>query len=278
MLHKTFKIETKGQKSPAKLVTYVLDGSPEIVKNPKPLILICPGGGYEYTSDREAEGFAMKFNAEGFHAAVLRYSCAPAVYPTALKEAALAFALIRKNAKKWNVDPDRIVMQGSSAGGHLAFSYSVFYEEEFLLKETGLTKEEARPAGCMLCYPVITSGKYAHRGSFEALLGKNYAELKKDPMLKKMSLETQVKATTPPVFSWHTWTDDCVPVQNSLLLAEALRKHDVPMELHIFPEGGHGLGLCSEITQIPGGYGIQKECQVWIDLAITWVKGLKRGN
>ena len=277
MLHKTIKLRTEKSQPGTKLTTYILDRSPEIDPAPKPLILICPGGGYEYTSDREAEPVALCFNAMGFHAAVLRYSCAAPAYPTALEEAALSFAEIRKNAKKWNVDPERIYIQGGSAGGHLAFSYAVFYGEEELLKLSGLTAEEARPAGVILSYPVISSGKYAHRGSFEALIGKPYDKMKTDPLFKKLSLETQVKADTPPVFVWHTWPDDCVPVQNTLLLLDALAKKKVPTEVHIFPEGGHGLGLCNEVTMCPGEhYGVQPECEQWMRLAGDWIKRQNR--
>ncbi|MCR5250189.1 MAG: alpha/beta hydrolase [Lachnospiraceae bacterium] len=273
MLHKTIRIKTDAPGPGAELTTYLLSKSPEIDGAPKPLILMCPGGGYAYTSDREAEPIALCFNSMGYHAAVLRYSCAPAKFPTAVSEAALAFALIRKNAKKWNVDTSRIFIQGCSSGGHLAFSYAVFYAEEELLKLTGLTAAEARPAGVILSYPVITSGKYAHRGSFEVLTGKPYEEAKKDPLFKKLSLETQVKADTPPVFVWHTWPDGCVPVENTLLLLDALAKKKVSAEAHIFPVGEHGLGLCNEVTMTPGEhYGIQPECEQWIRLAGEWLK------
>ena len=121
----------------------------------------------------------------------------------------------------------------------------------------------------ILCYPVISSGVYAHRGSFEALLGVPYGENRE--MLEKMSLEKQVTENTPPAFIWHTFTDNVVPSENSMLFAMALKEKGVNCELHIFPDGGHGLALANEFTQDKGGYGIQRECVVWIELVKTWL-------
>ncbi|MBQ8248003.1 MAG: alpha/beta hydrolase [Lachnospiraceae bacterium] len=271
MIHETYQIALEGSRPDTKLVTYLIETSPEIEAPPKPLVLICPGGGYSMTSDREAEAVALKFNAAGFHAAVLRYSCAPAVYPTALCEVAYSVALIRKNAVKWNVNPDKIVVQGASAGGHLAASYAAFYKETFISELTGLSAAELRPAGLMLSYPVITSGTYAHKGSFECLLGKPYEELQEEPLLQKLSLENAVHEDMPKTFLWHTFSDDCVPVENSLLFVNALKSKNIPTEFHMFPVGVHGLGLANHLTVTPEQYGLQPECEIWIDLAITWL-------
>ena len=274
MIHQTFQIAVEGSEPNTKLVTYLLEASPEIIAPPKPLVLICPGGGYSFTSDREAEAVALKFNAAGFHAAVLRYSCAPAVYPTALCEVAYSVALIRKNADKWNVNPDKIIVQGASAGGHLAASYACFYQEDFLAKLTGLSAQELRPAGLMLSYPVITSGEYAHQGSFECLLGKPYEALQEEPLLDKLSLEKAVHNDMPPVFLWHTFCDTTVPVENSLYFVSALKEKNIPTEFHMFSKGVHGLGLANHLTLGLNNYGLQPECEVWIDLAITWLSNI----
>ena len=270
MIHEIIPIQVEGSSPDTKLYTYFLDNSPEISPDGvRPVIVMCPGGGYEFTSDREAEAFAVKFMAMGYHAVVLRYSCAPAVYPTALMELATVVSMLRKNAKKWNIDPDKIIVQGSSAGGHLAASYSVFWEESFLAEAVNATKEELRPNALALCYPVITSGPFAHRGSFVNLLGPKY-----DKLVEKMSLEKQVTENTPPTFLWHTLPDDCVPVENSLLFVMALREKNIPTEFHMYPVGGHGLGLASELTACPNGYGIQEECQSWFSLLEAWIKHL----
>lgn len=270
MIHKVIDIQVEGSQPDTKLYTYLLDNSKEI--NPdgvRPVVVICPGGGYAMTSDREAEALAVKFMAMGYHAAVLRYSCAPAVYPTALMELATVVSLLRNNAREWNIDKDKIILQGSSAGGHLAASYGVFWKEAFLAEAVHTDTRQLRPNGLILSYPVITSGKYAHRGSFQNLLGERYEEL-----LEKMSLEKQVTEDTPKTFIWHTFPDDCVPAENSLLFVMALKEKNIPTEFHLYPVGGHGLGLATRETACPDGYGIQEECQSWIPLAETWLKNI----
>ncbi|MFA9375892.1 MAG: alpha/beta hydrolase [Lachnotalea sp.] len=270
MIHKVIDIQVKGSLPNTKLYTYFLDNSQEIDPDRvRPVIVICPGGGYSMTSDREAEAIAVQIMAMGYHAAILRYSCEPAVYPTALLELATVVNLLRSNADKWNIDKDKIIVQGSSAGGHLAASYGVFWKENFISDGVQTTCEQLRPNGLILNYPVITSGQYAHRDSFLKLLGDRYEEL-----LDKMSLEKQVTKDTPKTFIWHTFPDDCVPAENSLLFVMALKEKNIPTEFHMYPYGGHGLGLATKETACLNGYGIQEECQSWISLAETWLRNL----
>lgn len=130
-----------------------------------------------------------------------------------------------------------------------------------------------QPNGLLLSYPVITSGTYTHHGSMENLMG-----TKKSKELEELlSLEHQVGKQVPPVFIWHTLTDQSVPVQNTLMFTEELVKNQVSVEVHIFPEGQHGLSLANEETQIKEtGFGIQKRCQDWITLAGKWVADLEK--
>lgn len=272
MLVENFKIAAQGSGENAKLRTYIIDSSDQLKYNKRPLVLICPGGGYGFVSDREAEVMALQFTAMGCHAAVLTYSTYPFKYPVQILEAAQAWKLIRDNAERWNVLSDKIIILGCSAGGHLAASYSLFCGEDFVTESVGMTADELRPAGMILCYPVITSGEFAHRDSFATLLGDDYNNLLGTELLEKVSLEKQVTEKTPPAFIWHTYTDNVVPVENSLLFASALRKHNVNCELHIFPDGGHGLGLASELSQDSNGWGVQEECKIWIRLAEVWLK------
>lgn len=272
MLVEKFKIAAEGSGENAKLQTYIIDSSDQLKYNKRPLVLICPGGGYGFVSDREAEVMALQFTAMGYHAAVLTYSTYPVRYPTQILEAAQAWKLIRENAERWNVQSDKTVILGCSAGGHLAASYSLFCGEDFVAKSVGLTADELRPAGMILCYPVITSGEFSHRDSFATLLGGDYNSLVGTELLEKVSLEKQVTEKTPPAFIWHTYTDNVVPVENSLLFASALRKHNVNCELHIFPDGGHGLSLAGELSRDSNGWGVQEECTVWIRLAEVWLK------
>lgn len=272
MIHNIYPIQVEGSLPDSKLITYIQEDSESLAINTRPLILICPGGGYAYTSDREAEPIALAFLAMGYHAAVLRYSCAPAKYPTALLELAAAIALIRKNAKDWHVDADKIIVQGCSAGGHLAACLGMFWDEDFVAEGVGLTAAEhglLKPNGMILCYPVITSGEFAHRGSFENLLGDREAELG-----AKMSLENQVTDKTPRAFIWGTFTDQAVPMENSLLLVSAMRRANIPVEYHLYPRGCHGLALASRLTVTESGKELQEECTTWVALAATWLEHL----
>jgi len=255
------------------LTTYVLESVPVGDKNaPKrPAVIICPGGGYSHTSDREAEPIAIKMIEAGYHAFVVRYSVKPAVFPTQVLELAKAVEIVRSRADEWNVDADKIIVGGFSAGGHVAASLAVFWDKEFVWGALGTTKEMIRPNGAMLCYPVITSGEFAHRGSFDNSL----AEKKDDvSMLELLSIEKQVTDMMPPTFLWHTWEDQTVPVENTLMLAAALRKNNISTEIHIYPKGGHGLALASEETACGRQGNIVEACQGWTDNAITWIKGL----
>lgn len=272
MFCKKIEIKVEGYQEIADLYTYILDNSVEM--NPerkRPVIVICPGGGYEMTSDREAEPIAMQYLARGYHAVILRYSVAPARYPLALTQLAKSVAYLREHAEEFHIDTDKIILQGFSAGAHLAASLGVFWKEKFISEVLHTEAEMVRPNAMILSYPVITSGKFAHMGSFEALLGENSNDSEKR---KKQSLECQVTQDTPPTFLWHTVTDDCVPVENSLLFFEALHKYNVPVEMHLYPAGGHGLSLANEETSYGDGGGIQPECQSWMELACTWIRNL----
>ena len=263
------------------LYTYILDNYQEIQPNRKrPAIIICPGGGYSMTSFREGEHIAIRFNALGYHTFILKYSCSPDVFPAAQMELAAAIALVRKNAAVWHINPDKIILAGFSAGGHLAASLGVFWNKKlpggpknptqsFTLAPKECSPRDIKPNGLILSYPVISSGEFAHEDSFKKLLADRH-----DKLLDLMSLEKQVSEKTPPSFIWHTFEDTCVPVENSLLFATALRQKKVPFELHIYQPGGHGLGGANEETVTSTGWGIQPECQNWIDMAATWVRNL----
>ena len=271
MIYREFDLSEEGSLDYSKLTVYIQEPSESLNIKKRPLILLCPGGAYAYTSDREAEPMALAFLAKGFNAAVLRYSCSPAVYPTSILEVGRSILIIREHADEWEVDANAIIVEGCSAGGHLAASYACFWKRDLvsnaLLSSTEASaKEKLRPNGLMLCYPVITSGKFAHRGSIENLLGDRYEYMKED-----MSLENQVSSDVPKTFIWHTFTDESVPVENSLLFATALRENNVNTELHIFPEGGHGLSLANKLTLSNGGHEDVPSVTPWIDLATTWL-------
>ena len=251
---------------------YIPENSEEININKKrETIIICPGGGYEFTSDREAEPIALKFVAQGFNAVVIRYSIAPVRYPTALLELAETVRYVREKEKEWNVDTEKVIVCGFSAGGHLAGSLGVLWNNEIIEKYLDIKNEEVKPNAMILCYPVISSGEFAHKGSFDSLLGEKEAEISRE----NLSLEKLVSIETPKTFLWHTFDDGTVPVQNSLLFSNALASNKVQFELHIYPSGVHGLGLCEEITAMNGrSEHINSHIASWFNLACQWIKTL----
>lgn len=266
MLTESFDIRTEGSFG-AKLNTYIQDASDAMLLRKRPLVLICPGGGYNHLSDRESEPLAVRFLAMGYHVAVLRYSVTPAVYPTQLIELAQAMKLVHEYADEWNVLEDKIYVLGCSAGGHLAASLGVFWQEDWLADKSGVKKEWLKPAGMILCYPVITSGEFAHRGSFDMLIKGQESE----ELLELLSLEKHVSEQTPETFIWHTASDTSVPVENSLLFVSALHQHKVSVEFHMYPVGIHGLSTADKFSQNSDGRGIQEECQSWLPLVQTWL-------
>lgn len=273
MIHKTYPLQMEGSLEGARLITYIQDYTDAIDIQKRPLVLLCPGGGYCHTSDRESEPMALKFLSMGYHAAVLRYSVAPAKYPTALLELAKSVQLIREHADEWHVDRDKIIVEGCSAGGHLAASYGLFWKKPFLAEALGLTGEDAeavlKPNGMILCYPVITSGEFAHKGSFDNLLGEGQEALREE-----LSLEKHVSQDVPPVFIWHTFADQVVPVENSLLFVAALRRENISTEFHMYPRGCHGLALANKLTVTARGWENEPDCANWIYLAKNWIERL----
>jgi len=228
-------------------------------------VVICPGGGYCFTSDREAEPLALRLLGYGVASLVVRYAINPVRYPMQLLQVSAAVALARRKADEWHLDPQNITVMGFSAGGHAAAAAGILWDEDCIPAYLGIQKGENRPDGMILAYPVITSGPKAHRGSIVSLLG----EFSNPVLLDKVSLEKQVKENTPPAFIWHTRDDACVPVENSLMLMTALAEKGIGFEAHIYPHGEHGLSLSDYTTdKTPKNTDVRN----WIDMAIRWIK------
>lgn len=262
-------VEGKKMTGDARAAIYLLDSLDIESDRMRPAVIICPGGGYEHLSQREGEPVAMQYLSMGYQAIVLHYSLAPDCFPTALLELALLVAKVRQHAEEWKIDREKIIVSGFSAGGHLACSLGAFWNQEFVYGAIGVTAEDIRPNGMILGYPVITSGPYCHKGSFLNLLGR---EVDDEEKRRLVSLEYQVGPHTPQTFLWHTVTDQSVPVQNSLLLAEALVEHHVNLEFHVYPVGRHGLALASEETAGGQAYYVEPQCQSWISLVKCWME------
>lgn len=221
-------------------LTCWIQKTPEAVSagRKRPAILILPGGGYHHTSPREAEPVALRFAARGYAAFVLHYSCAPSLFPTALREAAMAMRYIRRNAEFFEID--RIAALGFSAGGHLCGCLGTLFDSP-AVADLG-APELLRPDALGLCYPVAVSWGRTHEGSFDNLTG-NDAVLREN-----LSLEKLVRPDMPPTFLWHTREDASVPCRNSLILAQAMEEAGVDFVLHIYRKGKHGLSTADAMA------------------------------
>ena len=239
-------------------------------------ILIIPGGGYTgVCADREGENIAIAFNALGYACFVLDYSVKPnAGFPRPLIEASLAMVHIRENAEKYKINPERVFVLGFSAGGHLAGSLGTRWHIPEVANAINAPFGTNKPKGMILCYPVLCwfDNDKTHKGTFHNAFG---TETPTEEQIEMISLENGLtKENTPPAFLWHTATDQAVNVQNSLKMATALSEADVPFEVHIFPDGPHGMALATEATGATPAM-INDRIAEWPRLADGWMKSLK---
>lgn len=250
------------------LTCVIPPNSEEMGRRGRGALLICPGGGYDYCSDREAETVAFRFAGAGYACFVLRYSVVNKKFPTALLECAAAVRYIRENADQLDIDSDRLFVLGFSAGGHLAASMANLWSSSVLTDTLGCDAETLKVNGSILCYPVILSDpELTHEGSIANLI-----EHKHDPELREfLSMERRISDKTPPTFIWHCADDGCVPVENSLYYAKELSKQKIPFELHIYPWGGHGLSLADRSTAT-GEWHIVPKAAEWVKACLDWME------
>ncbi|MBP3555069.1 MAG: alpha/beta hydrolase [Clostridia bacterium] len=267
----TYKIPLLEDRPMAQLIAYVAGKSDEMKGNEKrKAILVIPGGAYWLQSDAEADPVAHFFLAEGYNAFILRYSVGRGVdskWPMPLYEASAAMKYIRDHAEELCIDPDYVFAIGFSAGGHLTAALGSLWDNDEIEAKLGMKKGYNRPTGTILSYPVISGLEYGHRGSINNILKQ---ERDDEEARRSVSLELHVSEKTAPCFLWATRTDDAVPVQNTLLYAEALANHNIPFEMHIYPEGPHGLSLGKKYVNCP-----YPEVSAWTKDAIRWVESMK---
>lgn len=224
-----------------------------------PAMVVIPGGGYRYCSNREGLPIALAYLNEGFNAFVLEYTCDTSRYPTQLIEGCMAVAYAREKADEHFTDENKVCAIGFSAGGHLCGMLATIFDEKVVKDVLG--DRNVRPDRVILSYPVISSGDKAHKGSFDYLCGDN-EQLKKD-----LSLEFRVKENSVPAFIWSTYEDTCVPCENSFLLANEYRKANIPFEFHLFEHGVHGLSLGTKLTAPNYDY-----IKPWFQMSINWLR------
>ena len=225
----------------------------------KGTVVICPGGGYCKRAPHEGEGYAKYLNSIGLDAFVVDYRVHPNHFPYPLLDARRAVRYVRENAEKYGIDPNKIAIMGSSAGGHLAALTSTYRGVIDGEGVDALDSVDATPNAQILCYPVIDFN--GHNGSFIHLLGDKLEEMR-DSVTPSLIADKD----TPPAYIWHTAEDTCVNILNTYDYVKALKKLSVPVELHVYPFGAHGLGLANE-----GGRTVP-HVQSWAPLMQEWLK------
>jgi acetyl esterase/lipase len=230
-------------------------------------ILICPGGGYSHLADQhEGVDVARFYNQYGFDAFVLHYRLNNGAqqghkFPDQYQDVTTAMRTIKSRAKEWKLDPERVGVLGFSAGGHLASMNTTMHLAANRKSKNALEQWSTRPAFSILIYPVITlSGRSAHNGSREMLLGKN----PDNTLVDSLSTYNRVDAHTPPTFIVFSTDDNVVPPENGILFYQALRQHNIPSSLHIYDHGGHGYGMAPKDPVL----------NTWPGLSVEWLKRL----
>ncbi|MGQ9620368.1 MAG: alpha/beta hydrolase [Bacteroidales bacterium] len=234
-------------------------------------VVICPGGGYRILAyDHEGKDIAKFLNSIGIAGIVLKYRLpvgenVTEPHKVPLTDAQRAMRLVRLNAAKWNIDPGKIGVMGFSAGGHLASTLGTHFDYGNKTSPDSVEQMSCRPDFMILMYPVISfTAQCTHKGSRDALLGQSPSH----ELLEYYSNELQVKSDTPPAFFVQANDDKGVPVENSLLMYEALRKNNISAELHIISEGGHGFGLATNNVHISS----------WGNSLKLWLEWLNKGG
>jgi acetyl esterase/lipase len=225
-------------------------------------VVVCPGGGYGMLAAHEGHDYALWLNQYEIAAFVLQYRLGSDGYrhPSMHQDVTRALRYVRGNAPRWGLDPARIGVMGSSAGGHLAATLLTQFDLGDPAAADPIERVSSRPDLGILCYPVISMGPIGHAGSRANLLG----EAPPEALIAALSNELQVSPQTPPCFIWHTWEDQAVPVENSLVFASALRQQSVRFDLHIYQRGVHGIGL--------GRRGDSDELHPWTHDLAFWLR------
>ena len=223
---------------------------------------VCPGGGYGGLASHEGPEYALFLNKQGVTAFVLKYRLGSHGYrhPIMLNDAARAVRVVRSRWGEFKLDPRRIGIMGSSAGGHLASTLLTHFDLGHADAADPIDKVSSRPDLGILCYPVITMEAYGHAGSRENLLGR----FPTADLIELLSNEKQVSPGTPPTFLWHTVEDQAVPVRNSLEFAAALQRSGVSFDLHIYQQGRHGIGLQAKPPGFEGAHPWAADLVYWL--------------
>ena len=231
-----------------------------------PAMLVIPGGGYKYCSPREADPIALQYFVKGFNVFIINYSCAPAKYPVAFKEASMAMAYIKLESDELHVVQNKVSAVGFSAGGHLCGCLANLFDDD-VLNFLGENKKFVRPDSVLLIYPVVSYLQTPHLGSFENLTGDN------TDLANQLSLETRVTPNSSPMFLVTTFGDQVVSCKNSLVLALAYQNAGVPFSFHLFETGPHGLSTATNLVYTAENLPIHsKNYEQWIAHSLNYLE------
>lgn len=253
-----------GENAGGELTFFFHPTSAEIGKKRKrPGVLIIPGGGYVFNSDREAEPVALRFLAAGYVPFVLRYSCSGQAFPTQLREVAMAMRFIRENGAQYEVNINMVAAIGFSAGGHLCGTLGTMFDCPEVADIA--PADVVRPNALALCYPVTLGWGATHEETMQTVSGG-------DPALRqRLSLDRLVRPDMPPTFLWHTRDDDCVPCRNSIILAEAMDKVGVDFTFRLYRHGWHGLSLANNLVYgADVTPGCSRDVPGWVDSCLEF--------
>lgn len=237
-------------------------------------ILVIPGGAYSSVcDDREGQPIALAFLPYGYNSFVLHYSVSSNSnkrFPAQLIQASRAMKYIKDHADEYNIDPEKVFVTGFSAGGHLAASLGTMWNKKEIYDVLDMPYGYNRPSGMMLVYPVISAdAAFGHMGSIYNLLG---SQEPTPEMLDTVSIEKQVTEEACPAYIVHTSNDQAVDVKNSLALANAYTEAGKIFELHIYPDGPHGMALANRITECGNAKWVDECFACWVENAVKWAE------
>jgi acetyl esterase/lipase len=263
-----FEHEIKVNDQSVALSAYIPDAAPHAnFQTDRPAVIVLPGGGYKGRYGGEAEPIVLRYVGHGACAFLLHYSVYPAVFPQALLEVLNAVKYVRDNAERFGVDPEKIAICGFSAGGHLACSAGVFWNHACIDGMLEGDRTLYRPNKMILCYPVTTYK--SHHGSYKNLLTGAGEEMTEE-RIDMVSVEKHVSEDAPAAYIWHNYDDKGVSVGETFLFAKALYDHQVPVEMRIYPTGGHGTCLGNYITK-GLAFDERKPCEGWVEDTIPFL-------
>ncbi len=260
-LNETYDI---GVNTPLKCFLHKATGEMQPFNQCLPAMIVVPGGGYHFCSEREMDPIALQFVTRHFNAFVLTYGVAPEHrHPTPITQLMCAVDYVKTHADELNIDKKRVFVVGFSAGGHLTGTLANFHGDS--LKLTG-KKLDCRPTAVIMSYPVVHN--HSHEGSFKNLLGVECVDCAE---AEALSLEKTVTASNPPTFIWTTAEDTCVDPMATVLYTAELIKNHVMVESHIFPKGWHGSATCDANTNRADAVEVFEKAKAWVDLATDFV-------